>query len=119
MYENIRRNPPTYPAKPWGPSNSKRRPELKSLPLPSYGGGRPPNMAGRERVYRAILDYAGEHGGNTPTRRELLELCDMSSTSVVSYHIAHLVEDGLLELRDRKLIVCGGTWAPPEGTVNK
>lgn len=118
MHQKIRPKPPSYPPKPWD-SSGKRRPPLKPLPMPSYGGGRPPNMENRERVHRAIIDYAKEHGGHTPTRRELCVLCEISSTSVVSYHIAALIRDELLIVKDNKLCVVDGVWIPPEGTVKK
>lgn len=34
-----------------------------------------------------------------PTMRELMELCDLSSTSVVKYHLDILAREGLIDLR--------------------
>lgn len=67
----------------------------------------------RERIYAAILDYAAEHGGNTPTIRELQALAGISSSSVVSYHLYGLACQGRLERRDNKWIVVGSIWIPP------
>lgn len=107
----------TYPPKRWQQrQRDQRRPAV--LPVPSYGGGRPPNSETRQRVYAAIVAYAKEHGGHTPTRREICSLADVSSTSVVTYHLVALIDDGLLEWRDRKLIITGGCWTPPAGAVN-
>jgi len=67
----------------------------------------------RDKVYRAILAYCGEHGGNTPTIRELMDIVGISSTSVVGYSINQLIDMGLLEVIDRKLVVVGAQWTPP------
>ena len=67
----------------------------------------------RVKIYRAILDYCAEHGGHTPTIRELCTLCGISSTSVVNFHIQKLIDEGLLDWIDRKLVVAGGMWIPP------
>lgn len=67
----------------------------------------------RAKIYRAILDYCAEHGGNTPTIRELCQVCGISSTSVVNHHIQRLIDEGLLDWIDRKLVVIGGVWIPP------
>lgn len=107
---------PRYPAKPWVNRPAKRPAVLPKAPGLAQAGGRPSNPDTRDKVYRAIVAYAGEHGGNTPTRRELCELTEISSTSVVSWHIAKLIASDLLEIIDRKLIVVGGQWTPPERT---
>lgn len=73
----------------------------------------------RDKIYAAIIDYATEHGGNSPTIREIQAVTAISSTSVVSYHVHALVRLGRLEIVDRKLIVCGSQWMPPDGVVNK
>lgn len=107
----------TYPSKPWQQrQREQRRPA--ALPVGSYGGGRPPNPEPRARVYAAIVEYAATHSGHTPTRRELCQICDISSTSVTSYHVYALIDSGQLELIDGKLCVVGGVWLPPDGTVN-
>lgn len=116
MLQKFRPNPPRYPAKlPTGQAWQRQTPHRRpaSLPAPSYGGGRPPNPDTRPRIYAAIVAYASEHGGHTPTRRELVEICHISSTSVVNHHIHVLIDRGELELIDGKLIVAGGTWLPP------
>lgn len=92
---------------------------FRAMRAPALFGGRPPNVANRQRVYAAIVEYAAEHGGNTPTIREVCEVCRISSTSVVNYHIQALIDEELLEWRDRKLIVTGATWIPPERKVQR
>lgn len=69
----------------------------------------------REAVYEAICGYAVDHGGNTPTVRELCEIVGISSTSVAGYNVHQLIKQGLLEIVDRKLVVVGGVWTPPTG----
>lgn len=70
----------------------------------------------RVKIYQAILDYCAEHTGNTPTIRELCEICQISSTSVVNFHIQKLIDEGWLDWVDRKLIVVGSVWIPPTQT---
>lgn len=105
---------PTYPQKPW-----PKRPA--HLPSGAHVGGRPAMRHSEldDKIYATIIDYAGEHGGHTPTRREICSLANVSSTSVVSHHIKRLIGRGMLEVRDRKLIVCGATWTPPERGADK
>ena len=73
----------------------------------------------RDKIYAAIIDYASEHGGNSPTIREIQAVTAISSTSVVAYNVHALVRLGKLEIVDRKLIVVGATWQPPpSGAAN-
>lgn len=65
-------------------------------------------------VYHCILDYCQEHGGNTPTIREVQQILDLSSSSVAAHYINRLIFAGKLEVCDRKLVVVGGTWIPPK-----
>lgn len=95
-----------------------RRVQRRRAPLPvgSYGGGRAPSLDRRARVYRAILDFAADHGGNTPTHRQIQQMADISSSSVVAYNIAALVDDGRLERKDGKICVVGCKWFAPDVT---
>lgn len=68
----------------------------------------------RDRVYAAIVEYAREHNGATPTMRELCEIVDISSTSVAAFNVHLLIDMGKLEIRDRKLIVVGSRWIGPD-----
>lgn len=104
-----------YPPRPaYIPRLWDKRPA--AVPPRSYVGhyGRPPGSPNTGRIYQAIVAYASEHGGNTPTFKELCQICDISSTSTVAHHVRALIERGKLELVDRKLIVVGGKWTPPE-----
>jgi hypothetical protein len=65
------------------------------------------------KVYETILEYCAEYGGNFPTHRDLCDLCDIGSTSTVAYHIDALIEEGLIERVDYRLVVVGAKWIPP------
>lgn len=67
----------------------------------------------RDKIYAVIIDYAIEHGGNSPTIREMMGATGISSSSVVAYNVHALVRLGRLEIVDRKLMVCGATWVAP------
>jgi repressor LexA len=54
----------------------------------------------RQALLDAIVEYKEEHDGVAPTMRELMALTDMSSTSVVSYHLGQLERRGFISRRD-------------------
>lgn len=54
-----------------------------------------PNTPRTQAVLEAIQTYISEHG-ISPTIRDIQEICDISSTSVVTYHINLLKEQGKL-----------------------
>lgn len=89
------------------PSQTKMPWRMRSIPRVQAA------TENRDKVYAAIIDYALEHGGNTPTLREIMDVTGISSTSVAAYNVGSLVTLGKLEILDRKLIVVGGTWIPP------
>lgn len=67
-------------------------------------------------VYRAIVSFKMDHDGCAPQLRELMEMAHMSSTSVVTHHLARLARAGLIEYggKARTIHVRGGRWLPPE-----
>lgn len=48
----------------------------------------------RELVYQFIVSYKAEHGGNSPTLDEIRVGLELSSKSVVRYHLLNLEIDG-------------------------
>lgn len=54
----------------------------------------------RKRVYAAIAAF-WQVNGYGPSVRELVELCDLSSTSSVRFHMVRLRQDGLVDWVDR------------------
>lgn len=48
----------------------------------------------RARILAYIHTYAAEHGGRTPTIREIGDAVGISSTSVVNYHLNKLAASG-------------------------
>jgi SOS-response transcriptional repressor LexA len=53
----------------------------------------------QQNLLNAIAVYSATHG-HPPTLRELMGLCDISSTSVVKYHLNSLRAAGLVNWRD-------------------
>ena len=78
---------------------------------------------------QAILDYLiafkTEHDGVSPTRRQICDACNISSTGVVAHHLRQLERHGLIEMGDqytRGIGVTGGKWVyeqPEEWTAEQ
>jgi hypothetical protein len=66
-------------------------------------------------VYAYIIRYKQAHDGVAPTVREIMDACDVSSSSVVAYNLDKLVLAGLIRCRARRrhIEVVGGKWLPP------
>lgn len=52
------------------------------------------------KMYMVIVQFKGSHCGDSPTLRELQGLCNMGSTSVVSYHLERLAKAGMIGLEN-------------------
>lgn len=67
-----------------------------------------------ERVYRYIVQYKRDHDGNSPSYRQIMDACDVSSTSQVSLTIDLLRRQGRIRLLEngtaRSIAVVGGKW---------
>jgi repressor LexA len=64
-------------------------------------------------VFEFIVGFKRAHDGISPSMREILEGCDISSTSLVNYYLERLVDKGLIERygdwgKSRNLMVVGG-----------
>jgi hypothetical protein len=77
----------------------------------------------RSTVYTYICQYKAAHDGASPTLREIMQACGISSTSVARYILDDLASNDLIRLPSgiaaRGIMVTGGRWiAPPrpEGT---
>jgi len=68
-------------------------------------------------VLEFIKTYKADHDGVAPTIREIQEGCDISSTSVTSYHLDKLEVAGRIRrpfIASRSIEVVGGRWVGPE-----
>ena len=65
----------------------------------------------RTRIYEFTCIYYRRHGF-PPTIREIMAGCDVSSTSIISFHLRRLIRDGLLMLPEQ----CGlsRAWVPAD-----
>jgi SOS-response transcriptional repressor LexA len=68
-----------------------------------------------QAVYAFIVQYKFAHDGNSPTVREIMENCHISSKSVASSQLQKLEHDGKIRLgiqskRARSICVVGGQW---------
>jgi len=65
-------------------------------------------------IYGFIIDYKRMHDGNSPTIREIMTGCDVTSTSCVVDLLERLQADGWIHLRRsglyRGIEVIGGKW---------
>ena len=77
-----------------------------------YGTGRIHNYGD---VYDFIVRYKRGHDGSSPTIREIMATCDISSTSAVRHVLEALQFEGLVKLhsRARSIEVVGAQWTPP------
>jgi hypothetical protein len=70
-----------------------------------------------EGAYEFIVTYKHGHDGNSPTYREIMEGCGISSTSMVVFYLTKLEQRGLIRrpepeigARYAKIEVIGGQW---------
>lgn len=66
-----------------------------------------------KEILSFIVAYKSSHDGNSPTLRQIGHALDISSTSVVSYHVKKLKDLGLIDTgayRARSIRVKGGNW---------
>jgi excisionase family DNA binding protein len=84
----------------------------------SYVVRRVSDLHSRTReAYDFITAFCERSSGIPPTVREIMTALDMPSTSVVSYHLRKLEEQGYIEIRDheaRGIMVVGAQWIPPD-----
>ena len=66
----------------------------------------------REEVLAYIIKYKTDNDGNSPTIREIMSGCGIGSTSIVSYILRDLQDEGKLRVIDgsRGIMVTGGHW---------
>ena len=67
-------------------------------------------------VYDCIVEYKCSHDGNSPTIREIADICNITSTSVITYMLQALQFEGKIEVapsKTRSIKVIGGQWIPP------
>ena len=71
-----------------------------------------------ERIFRFLKLYKSEHDGNSPTFREIMEGCGISSTSLVTFYLNKLVAQGLIRRPEPvvgnrfacRIEIVGGYW---------
>ena len=73
----------------------------------------------KDAVYKFIVEHKVAHDGTSPSIREIGRECGIPSTSVVSYYLKVLEEDGKIllvgENAPRSIVVIGGKYIAPEG----
>jgi repressor LexA len=76
-----------------------------------YTGEDKPRM---QRVFDFIVSWKITHDGNSPVMREIMTGCKISSTSMVSFYLDMLTEQGLIRRPERfssgNIEVVGGEW---------
>ena len=68
-----------------------------------------------QAIFEFICEYKRTHDGNSPSIREIMQACDISSTSVTNWHLKQLERRGLIGLpesyaQSRSIRVVGGQW---------
>ncbi len=71
-----------------------------------------------KHVYAFIIAYKSAHDGNSPTFRQIGDACGITSTSVVTFYLVFLEEQGLVKVerswQTRSITVVGASWTPPQ-----
>lgn len=74
-----------------------------------------------ERIFDFIVKHKQENDGNSPTYGQIMEMCNISSTNIVHFHLRRLSDEGLIRLvptktgsRHHRIHVEGGRWVGPE-----
>jgi hypothetical protein len=82
----------------------------------------------QEQIFAWIVAYKRSHDGNSPTLRELMSGCDLSSLSVTYDCLRRLTAVGLIDRqaspgtrgRSRQIVIVGGRWSySPTSTSGK
>jgi hypothetical protein len=71
-----------------------------------------------EQVFKFIVDYKHAHDGNSPTMREIMAGCKISTTSLIFFYLNKLEEQGFIRRFEppngsrsfAKIEVIGGKW---------
>lgn len=64
-----------------------------------------------DSVFDFLVKYKTKHNGNTPSLREIMVGCNISSTSVVNYHLMKLEIGGKIKREGiRGIEIPGSTW---------
>ena len=68
-----------------------------------------------DEIFDFIVQHKEAYDGNSPFIREIMRECDLSTTSLVTYYLKRLQRAGLLELKERRILVVGGKWTLETG----
>ena len=69
-----------------------------------------------EETYAWIIQFKIDHDGNSPTLREVMQGCGMSSPAIAADWLERLEEANLIRLnpgRARGIEIIGGAWLAP------
>lgn len=77
-----------------------------------------------ESIYRYIIRYKRQHGGESPTRREIGEGLGISTPSLVHHHLMMLERAGKIRLarpggKARMITIPGASWQFDELNVEQ
>ncbi len=80
----------------------------------------PPPKKNEDRVmaiYRFIIFHKMKYDGNSPTIREIMAACRISSTSMVRFYLGRLEDKGKIKLENHRILVTGGRWRLNNGAI--
>jgi SOS-response transcriptional repressor LexA len=72
----------------------------------------------QEIVFKFIVEYKQNHDGNSPTMREIMYGCDITTTSLISFYLGQLERSGKIrwprygfsKRSSATIEVIGGNW---------
>jgi hypothetical protein len=77
----------------------------------------PKTYVTRARILREIYKFTAANVGLNPTIRQLMESCELKSTSTVKYHLSNLEKSGDIEMVGsgnwRRIIIPGAVYVNP------
>jgi len=71
----------------------------------------PVSIAKKIAIYDYLIRFKRENDGLSPSIREIMDACDISSTSVVIYYLRDMQKAGQITMRGKRgIAIIGGVW---------
>lgn len=64
----------------------------------------------RQQILQHIIDYKKAHDGNSPTFRNIMQACGISSSGHMQYILNAMEAQGTIRIAARSIEVVGGRW---------
>ncbi len=79
-----------------------------------------PKRTRRDEIFEVLVEYAKDHGGNSPSQGDLLHELRRRGYAMckgtLQVHLLKLLAEDRLYRKDGKLVVRDAVWIPPDET---